>query len=152
MVGEPDEEVVANSHKLDLNEDETFVLYGAQPKTWSMNRDQKREERKGRQLADASRWPTKPPVPNESRKFRLRDSWRFRKCAKCARTSESRVSQAIAGQVPGTAILHTSCPEGASGCQQSRPCSQQTMVTTFFTLPVCNALINTGAGQDLETE
>ena len=34
------------------HENEALVLYGAQWKTWSTNRDQKREQRKDRQLTD----------------------------------------------------------------------------------------------------
>ena len=51
VVDESDEEVFAN-FDLDLNEEEALVLYGAQCKTWPMNRDQKREQRKDRQITD----------------------------------------------------------------------------------------------------
>ena len=47
-----DEEVFADLNKLDLNDDDAVVLYGAQSKTWSTSRDQKREQRKGQQLTD----------------------------------------------------------------------------------------------------
>ena len=52
MVGESDEEVFANEDELDLNEDEASVLCRAESKSWSMNRDQKRQQRKDRQLID----------------------------------------------------------------------------------------------------
>ena len=42
MVDKSDEEVFANLDELDMNEEETLVLYGAQPKTCSKNPDQKR--------------------------------------------------------------------------------------------------------------
>ena len=43
-----DEEAFAELERLDL--DGALVLFGAQSNTWSTNRDQKREQRKDRQL------------------------------------------------------------------------------------------------------
>ena len=123
MVGESDEEVFANEDELDLNEDEASVLCRAESKSWSMNRDQKRQQRKDRQLID--RLTMAVETFGSERKLEVPTA-RLDAISECDKCGERRHWYRQFPKPPRARSLELSsfahlAPEGRGcGCQQSR--------------------------------
>ena len=80
-----DEEVFTELEPLDLNEEDAFVLFGALSKTWSIDRNQKREQRKDRQLPDRLTMTEEISEPRRKSKILIARLKAISRCANCGK-------------------------------------------------------------------